>query len=37
VLGTLATAEAALIAMGTPLGGSGAAAAAEVIARHLDP
>jgi alanine-glyoxylate transaminase/serine-glyoxylate transaminase/serine-pyruvate transaminase len=37
VLGTLATAEAALIAMGAPLGGSGAAAAAEVIARHLDP
>ncbi len=37
VLGTLATAEAALIAMGAPLGGSGAAAAAASLARALNP
>ena len=35
VLGTLATVEAALISMDAPLGGSGAAAAAEVIAKAL--
>jgi len=37
VLGTLATTEAALIAMDAPLDGSGATAAAQVIAQHLDP
>jgi len=37
VLGTLATAEAALIAMGAPLGGSGVAAAAASLARSLKP
>jgi alanine-glyoxylate transaminase/serine-glyoxylate transaminase/serine-pyruvate transaminase len=36
VLGTLATAEAALVAMDAPLGSSGAAAAARAIAQHLD-
>ncbi|MEL6478303.1 MAG: aminotransferase class V-fold PLP-dependent enzyme [Pseudomonadota bacterium] len=35
VLGTLATAEAALIAMDAPIGGSGIAAAAAVVARGL--
>ncbi len=35
VLGTLATAEAALVAMNAPLGGSGVAAAAQVIAGAL--
>lgn len=37
VLGTLATTEAALIAMDAPLGASGAASAAKVIAQNLDP
>ncbi|HSF96616.1 MAG TPA: aminotransferase class V-fold PLP-dependent enzyme [Thermohalobaculum sp.] len=36
VLGTLATTEAALAAMGAPMGASGTTAAAEVIGRHLD-
>ncbi|MEM7422925.1 MAG: aminotransferase class V-fold PLP-dependent enzyme [Pseudomonadota bacterium] len=36
VLGTLATTEAALIALDAPLGGSGAAAAARVIADAFD-
>ncbi len=35
LLGTLATVESALTAMNAPLGGSGVAAAAEVIGRHL--
>ena len=35
VLGTLATIEAALIAMGAPMGGSGAAAAAARIAAAM--
>jgi len=37
VLGTLATAESALIALGAPLGGSGVAAAAARIAHELKP
>jgi alanine-glyoxylate transaminase/serine-glyoxylate transaminase/serine-pyruvate transaminase len=36
VLGTLATTEAALIALGAPVAASGTAAAAAVIAEHLD-
>jgi alanine-glyoxylate transaminase/serine-glyoxylate transaminase/serine-pyruvate transaminase len=36
VLGTLATTEAALLALGAPVGASGTAAAAVVIAQHLD-
>ncbi|MFY0614827.1 MAG: aminotransferase, partial [Hyphomicrobiaceae bacterium] len=35
VLGTIATVESALLAMDVPLGGSGAAAAAKVIAADL--
>ena len=35
LLGTLATVEAALLAMRAPLGGSGVAAASEAISRHL--
>lgn len=35
ILGTLGTIEAGLIAMGCPMGGSGVAAAAEVIAKSL--
>jgi alanine-glyoxylate transaminase/serine-glyoxylate transaminase/serine-pyruvate transaminase len=35
ILGTLGTIEAGLIAIGSPLGGSGVAAAAEVIAKSL--
>jgi alanine-glyoxylate transaminase/serine-glyoxylate transaminase/serine-pyruvate transaminase len=35
VLGTLATTEAALAAMGAPMGASGTAAAAKVIGQHL--
>ena len=35
LLGTLATVEAALVAAGAPLGGSGAAAAARALAAHL--
>jgi alanine-glyoxylate transaminase/serine-glyoxylate transaminase/serine-pyruvate transaminase len=35
LLGTLATIESALRAMGAPLGGSGVAAASEIIGRHL--
>ena len=35
LLGTLATVESALRAMDAPIGGSGVAAAAEVIGRHL--
>ncbi len=37
LLGTLGTIEAALISMDVPLGGSGVAAAAMVVAEHLDP
>ncbi len=35
LLGTLATVEAGLLAMGAPLGGSGVAAAAEVVSAYL--
>ncbi|MGI9597999.1 MAG: pyridoxal-phosphate-dependent aminotransferase family protein [Acidimicrobiales bacterium] len=36
LLGTLGTVEAALLSMGTPIGGSGVAAAAAALSAHMD-